>query len=176
MTIDGGGWTLVWQHTYMKYKPLYTKMFYYSKSYQPCTKNASHEEWCNIPNKARFNATEQMIVAYHKGTVVYAYKSYFNYNIDYQWNGAILVKAKKVIDKCTKRNGTPPAPSVHSSGIFGLNFDKFSPSNYYWNCDTYGRGSTLENPQDCHWHDCHLPSSIISNKTNTDMTVEILIR
>ena len=78
-------------------------MFYYSKSYQPCVKNASHEEWCNIPNKAHFNPTEHMIVAYHKGTVVHAYKGYLNYNIDYQWNGAILVNAKKAIDNCTKR-------------------------------------------------------------------------
>ena len=118
VSMHGGGWTLVWQHTYMKYKLLHPKMFYYSKSYQPCVKNASHEKWCNIPNKARFNPTEQMIVAYHKGTIVYAYKSYFSYNIDYQWNGAILVNAKKVIDKCTKMNGTPPAPSIHVSRIF----------------------------------------------------------
>ena len=78
-----------------------------------------------------------------------------------------------MIDKCTKGNGTPPAPSVHISGIFGLNFDKSSPSNYYRNCDTYGKGTTLEIPQDCRWHDCHLPSSISSQKINTDMTVEI---
>ena len=30
MTIDGGGWTLVWQHTYMKYNPLSSNMFYFS--------------------------------------------------------------------------------------------------------------------------------------------------
>ena len=48
-------------------------MFYYSDYNQPCVKNASYGEWCNVPNKARFNPTEQMIVAYHTGTTVYAY-------------------------------------------------------------------------------------------------------
>ena len=95
MTIDGGGWTVVWQHTYMKYKPLYPKMFYFSDYYQPCIKDASYEEWCNVPNKAHFNPTEQMIVAYHKGTIVYAYKGFFNYNMDHHWSGAILFNASK---------------------------------------------------------------------------------
>ena len=89
MEIDGGGWTLVWQHTYVKFNPITSDMFYFSKSRQPCNKDAS-----------RFNPTEQMIVAYHKGTIVYAYKGYFNYNIDHYWTGTtyILHDAKKVID------------------------------------------------------------------------------
>ena len=45
---------------------------------------------CNVPNKAHFNPTEQMIVAYHKGTIVCAYKGIFNYNMDHHWSGAIL--------------------------------------------------------------------------------------
>ena len=65
-------------------------MFYYSSSYRPCVKDASHEDWCNVPNKSTFYPTEQMIVAYHKGTVVYAYKGYFSHNIDYHWTGVIL--------------------------------------------------------------------------------------
>lgn len=72
MNTDAGAWTLVWQYTYMKYKPLYSKMFYYSKYYQPCVKHAFYEEWCNVLNKACFKPTEQMIVVYHKGTIVYA--------------------------------------------------------------------------------------------------------
>ena len=67
MTTDGGGWTLVWQHTYMKHKVLDERMFYYSDYYQPCDKNFTEPDWCNIPNKARFSPTEQMIVGYHKG-------------------------------------------------------------------------------------------------------------
>ena len=176
MDTDEGGWTLVWQHTYMKYKPLYAKMYYYSKTYRPCIKNASLEDWCNIPNKARFSPTEQMIVAYHKGKAVYAYKGDFNFNIDHYWTGTVLHNAKKVIDKCTINNGIAPAPSVHYTGIFGLNFDKVSPTNYYRNCDTYYQGSTLAHPKECRWHDCHLPTSISNKKIQTAMTMEIFVR
>ena len=100
MEIDDGGWTLVWQHFYFEDLPLTTDMTYFSKYYQPCNITASG--WCNIPNKARFNPTEQMIVAYHKGTVVYAYASLFNRLIDSMWRGAILCDAdsRKIIDKC----------------------------------------------------------------------------
>ena len=60
-------------------------MLYYSDYTQPCVKDGSHQEWCysNVPNKAHFNPTEQMIAAYHKGTIIYAYKGYFNYSIDH---------------------------------------------------------------------------------------------
>ena len=177
MSIDRGGWTLVWQHTYRKYNPLHSNMFYFSDHYRPCVKDASHEDWCNFPNKAHLNPTEQMIVAYHKGIVVYAYKGYFNCNIDQRWAGGILIDPKKVVDRCTRQNGTPPAPSVHFSGVFGLSFDKYSPSNYYNGCDTYGQ-VTLTNPlpSDCRWHSCRLPSSISSKEFNTDMTMAIFVR
>ena len=69
----------------MKYNPLHSNMFYLSDHYQPYAKDASHKDWCNIPNKARFNPSEWTIVAYHKGTIVnaiYVYKGNFNYNID----------------------------------------------------------------------------------------------
>ena len=176
MDIDGGGWTLVWQHTYMKFNPLHSKMFYYSSSYRPCVKDAFHEDWCNVPNKALFNPTEQMIVGYHKGTVVFAYKGFFNRNIDYHWTGAMLLDAKKVIDKCTTQNGVPPAPGVHISGIFGINFDKHSPTNHYHNCNTYNQGSTLTSQKECRWYDCHLPSGISSQKHDTNMTIAIFVR
>ena len=77
MATDGGGWTLVWKHSYMETSPLSTDMYYFSDYYKSCTTYDSG--WCNIPNKKRLNPTEQMIVAYHKGTVVYAYKGIFNY-------------------------------------------------------------------------------------------------
>ena len=166
---------LFWQHTYMKYNPLYTKIFYYSDYNQPCVKDASDEEWCNVANKTRFNPTEQMIVAYHKGTIVFAYKGHFNRNIDYHGTGAVLLDAKKVVDQCTSSNGVPPAPSVHFSGIFGLSFDKSSPTNHHCNCVTYGSGYTLTNPRECRWADCQLPSSISSSTRKTGMTIAIFV-
>jgi len=176
MVTDGGGWTLVWQHTYMKFKPLHPKMFYFSKGYWPCVKDVSQEDWCNVPNKANFNPTEQMKVGYYKGTIVFAYKGYFNCNIDYHWTGAILLDPRKVIDQCARFNEVPPAPSVHHSEIFGLTFDKLSPTNYYVNSDTYCQGSTLKNLISCRWYDCHLPSSISSMKSDTNMTMALFVR
>ena len=121
-------------------------MRYFSEHYTPCVTRASG--WCNIPNKARFNPTEQMTVAYHKGTVVYAYKGLFNRNIDYNWSEAILLDFKEIVDKCATGNGIQPAPGIgHASG---LSFDKASPYNYKANCNTMNtyRGS-FSNAIDC---------------------------
>ena len=92
-----------------------------------------------------------MIVAYHKGTIVYAYKKIFNYNIDHDWTGGVLVDFKKIIDTCT-RSGSPnvqPAPSINSGDhkLLGLGFDKVSPYNYVSNCDTIQ--GTFDSPRDC---------------------------
>jgi len=111
----------VWQHSYMEHLPLTRNMTFFSDHYKNCTTKASG--WCNIPNKARFNeATEQIIVAYHKGTVVYAYKGLLNRNIDYNWSGAILLDFVKIVDKCTERNGVQPAPE--NNYAIGLTADK----------------------------------------------------
>ena len=170
--MDGGGWILVWQHSYMEDLPLNLSMRYFSEHYTPCVTRASG--WCNIPNKARFNPTEQMIVAYHKGTVVYAYKGLFNRNIDYNWSGAMLVEHKKIVDECTNANGIQPAPENQIA--IGLTFDKFSPHNHQKNCDTYDKGLLTTSPTDCRWDNCHLPSSISSSKEYTQMTVAIYVR
>ena len=168
--LDGGGWTLVWQHSYMKDLPLNLSMRYFSEDYTPCVTRASG--WCNIPNKARFNPTEQMIVAYHKGTVVYAYKGLFNRNIDYNWSGAILLDIQKIVDKCVTNNGVQPAPQ----NIFpiGFTFDKASPYNYTYNTDTYH--GTFTSPRDCRWENCLLPSTISSSDRHVQMTVAIYVR
>ena len=105
--------------------------------YQPCVKDASYEEWCNIPNTT---PTEQMIAVYHKGTMVFAYKGYFNCTTGLE---LFYLMSKKGSDLCTINNGRPPAPSVHVTGILGLTFDKASPTNHYCNCNTYNQGSTL---------------------------------
>ena len=168
--LDGGGWTLVWQHSYMEYLPLSHNMTFFSDHYNNCTTQASG--WCNIPNKARFSeATEQMIVAYHKGTVVHAYKGLLNRNIDYNWSGVILLDFVKIVDKCVQKNGVQPAPENQIA--IGLTFDKASPYNHKSHCDTY-KGS-FTSAGDCRWHNCHLPSSISSSKYNVQMTVAIFM-
>ena len=176
MSTDGGGWTLVWKHSYLETSPLSTNMYYFSNYYKSCTTHDSG--WCNIPNKKRFTPTEQMIVAYHKGTIVYAYKGIFNYNIDHDWTGGVLVDFKKIVDSCTnsRSKNVQPAPSSHAKHreMLGLAFDKFSPYNYLVDCDT--TDVTLNSPRDCRWHSCHLPSRISSNTRNTQQTVAIYVR
>ena len=171
MSIDGGGWTLVWKHSYLETLPLSTNMYYYSDYYKSCTTHDSG--WCNIPNKKRFNPTEQMIVAYHKETIVYAYKGIFNYNIDHDWTGGVLVDFQKIVDKCTK-SGSPnvqPAPSSHNKDcrLLGLAFDKKSPYDYLHNCDTIS--GTFDSPRDCRWADCSQPA-----RYHVQHTVAIYVR
>ena len=168
--LDGGGWTLVWQHSYMEDLPLNLSMRYFSEDNTPCVTRASG--WCNIPNKARFNPTEQMTVAYHKGTVVYAYKGLLNRNIDYNWSGAILLDFKKIVDNCATNNGVQPAPE--NNFAIGLTFDKHTPYDHAANCDSY-RGS-FPNPTDCRWENCYLPTSISTSKYHVQMTVAIYVR
>ena len=169
--LDGGGWTLVWQHSFMEHLPLTHNMTFFSHHYRPCTTRASG--WCNIPNKAKFtDVIEQMIVAYHKGTVVYAYKGLFNRNIDYNWSGAILLDFVKIVDKCTQANGVQPAPE--NQVVIGLTFDKNSPYNYKAHCDTYW--GSLTNPRDCRWENCRLPSSISRSINHVQMTLAIFVR
>ena len=146
-------------------------MRYFSEDYTPCVTRASG--WCNIPNKARFNPTEQMIVAYHKGTVVYVYKGVFDKNIDSGWTGGILLDFKKIVDECTAKNGVQPAPE-HLYAV-GLTFDKITPYKYKSNnCDTYK--GTFASPGDCRWENCHLPSSISSSNAHVQMTMAIYVR
>ena len=115
-----------------------------------------------------------MIVAYHKGTVVYAYKGLFNRNIDYNWSGAILIDFEKIVDKCISsiNNGVQPAPE--NNLVIGFTFDKESPYNYKANCDTYSGSFT--SPNDCRWENCQLPSSISNSKDHVQMTVAIYVR
>ena len=168
--LDGGGWTLVWQHSYMEDLPLTTNMRFFSNYYRACTQHAT--SWCNIPNKARFNPTEQMIVAYHNKKVVYAYRGVFNRNIDYDWTGAILMVHKKIIDLCTAHNGVHPNPlNVYVPGIA---FNKHIAYSYL-----YGDGSIrggITNPIDRRWRDCNLPSSISSSQYYVQLTVAIYVR
>ena len=148
-------------------------MYYYSDYYKSCTTHDSG--WCNIPNKKHLNPTEQMIVAYHKGTIVYAYKGIFNYNIDHDWTGGVLVDFRKIVDKCKLNQNIQPAPSSFSKTyeILGITFDKANPYDYLKNFDTtYG---SLDSPQECQWHNCGLPSHISSSTHNMQQTVAIYV-
>ena len=172
MSLDGGGWTLVWKNSFMDNLPLSDNMRYYSGYYKPCTSITDHG-WCNIPKKAdKFSPKEQMIIAYHNSHVVYAYKGLFNRNIDYDWSGGILLDFKKIVDKCTHKYNIQPAPAADH--IPGITFDKYSPYNYHYNSDTLHQPQN--NPYDRRWHDCHLPSSISASKYNVQMTMAIFVR
>ena len=174
MSTCGGGWTLVWKHSYMEVTPLTSDMYYFSDHYRPCTDINSG--WCNVPHKSRFGATEMMIVAYHNKRVVYAYHGRYNLNIDSDWTGGILLDHHKCVDRCTRNNGVRPAPSNNENQdnrLLGIAFDKESPDNYYQNCDTFY--NNFDNPTECRWHNCGLPTSISATKYSTQMTVAIYI-
>ena len=51
MSLDGGGWTLVWKHSYMEVGPLTESMKYFSNHPRSCTDIESG--WCNVPYKCR---------------------------------------------------------------------------------------------------------------------------
>jgi hypothetical protein len=168
MTTWGGGWSLVWKHSYMQVGNLTEDMYYYSSHHKPC-KDLS-VGWCNVRDKMRLNPKEMMIVAYHNGTPVYAYNGTFNCNIDHNWQGAILLpRMSKILDKCQRYRDVKPTPIEHDdlSGLSGLIFGKRSSSPGSWSStSTDTIKGTLADPVDARWEDCYLPSSIsiIKNK------------
>ena len=178
MDDDKGGWTLVWKHSPMDstVRPLNDSMKYFSDHYKACTD--LEVGWCNIPNKARFNATEMMIAGYHNKKLVFAYKGIYNWNIDKDWTGGFLENPAKITDKCTQGNGTPPMPNTFSSteDILGLIFAKRGTYMNYKQayCNDYYQ--SLSNPGECRWWDCKLPSSISSTSQYTQMTMAIYVR
>ena len=169
------GVTLVWKHSYMEVTPLTSDMYYFSNHYRPCTDINSG--WCNVPNKSHLKPTEMMIVVYHNKRVVYSYQGKFNRNIDSDWTEGILLDHHKCVDRCTQHNGVYPAPtSVKDNRFLGIAFDKWSPDNYYANCDTFK--NNFDNPVECCGSDCRLPTSISISAKNwaIQMTVAIYVR
>ena len=163
----------MWKHSYMEVTPLTSDMYYFSDHYRPCTDINSG--WCNVPDKYSFGATEMMIVAYHNKRVVYAYRGKFNRNIDSDWTGGILLDHHKCVDNCARNNGVRPAPSSYRENrLLGIAFDKVSPDKYYDNCDTFQR--SFDNPVECRWADCRLPTNISATDWGTQMTVAIYVR
>ena len=174
MSLNGGGWTLVWKHSYMEVGPLSEDMKYFSNHNRPCTDIETG--WCNVPYKARLNPTEMMIVGYRNKGARFAYKGWFNYNIDHNWRGGILVEPKKVLDQCTHTSwsqGKEPAPSADQGDrrLLGIAFDKATPTKYLSNCVTIG--GQFSGPWDCRWADCDSWNSVYAK---TQMTMAIYVR
>ena len=169
MTTDGGGWSLVWKHSYLQvFSRLNRNMFYHSSHYRPCTD--LNVGWCNVPNKRRLQPEEMMIAAYHNGRLVYAYKGTFNLNIDHNWPGATLLPpVSRVVDHCT-RSGTGVPTPIQYNDLTGLVFDKQVDST----SDTIH--GTLFKPHDLRWRECHLPSNISSSQYQVTMTMAIFVR
>ena len=173
MDLDGGGWTMVWKHSYMEVLPLTTAMYYFSQHYRDCSDMEAG--WCNIPDKGHFQPTHMMIAAYHNKNVVWAYKGWFNWNIDHDWTGGILVEPVRMVDNCPRNSslGKPPAPSTNGRDrrVLGIAFDKITPDKYLENCDTIA--GMFTSPTDCRWLDCYPQTS---PTRRTQMTVVIYIR
>jgi hypothetical protein len=184
MTLDGGGWSLVWKHSPIEVpRPLNHSMKYFSKSCVPCTDLEAG--WCNVPNKTRLNPTEMMIAAFYNKNVMYAYKGIYNQNLDTDWTGGALVdfqrSRSKVVDYCRTNQGIQPHPSAKfappENSLLGISFDKTTPQNVYANCDTYWE--TLSNPRDCRWENCCGSGGCTAYggfKQHTQMTVAIFVR
>ena len=93
-------------------------------------------------------------------------------------HGGVLIDVAKIVDSCanSRSQNVQPAPSSHAKHreMLGLAFDKITPYDYLFDCDT--TAVTLNSPRECRWHNCHLPSHISSNTRNTQQTVAIYVR
>ena len=169
--LDGGYWNLVWKHSYLQVpRSLYSSARTFSKVSETC-KDLS-DGWCNVPNKQLPGATEQMIAAFHHGTVVYAYKSPLNPNLGVTEQGARLMSGwSKIVDKCTQHNGIRPAIFTSSSPTDGIAFDKATPDTVNDYCDTVAGPN-----RDFRWDNCVLPPSISRTPRYTQMTLAIFVR
>jgi len=170
MTLDGGGWTLVWKHSYYEVGAWQDNMRFYSSYDKPCVDTSTG--WCNVPAKLSIGKTEQATVATYNGTTIYAYKGTLNSKLDSSWEGAILQSPKALVDQCIYNQGVAPEPEVGGHAVPGLTFDKATPGDYVSNCDTdrYANGS------DCRWENCQLPGNISPSQYHVQMTVLIYVR
>ena len=175
--LDGGDWQLVWKLSYLQVSRSVQKIaMNYRKTSEPCIDLS--DGWCNVPNKQLPRATEQMIAAFHHGTVVYAYKSPLNPNLGVTDEGARLMSGwSKIVDKCTQHNGVRPDIYINQGALTGIAFDKRSPDDIRLHSDTVSGGTWSDRRwRDLRWYNCHLPSSISSTYRRTQMTVAIFVR
>merc|ERR1712146_733122 len=187
MTMDGGGWTLVWQFAYGgSWLPFGStsaadteRYSTYSSERRSCSK-IENNNWCNFPEKASdvnaLGATEQTLGASNMGSIVYMWKGKFRDDLGISWSGSKVEwcdgvnTATKIIDQCrSDRSNIPPEP-VHqgSEGTNipdGLTFDKYSSCKYHSNCDT-----TWTDYDDCRWANCD------NNPSNKQMAMLIFVR
>eukprot|EP00118_Oscarella_pearsei_P020937 m.232156 g.232156 ORF g.232156 m.232156 type:complete len:240 (+) comp40075_c2_seq85:2691-3410(+) len=163
------GCALIWKHSYFEVKPS-ALMTTFSKFNKPCFDLSTG--WCNVGHKEAIPGSEQMTVAYHNGRVGYAYKGDRNPLLGKEWKGGILNNAFKIVDHCTASNGVRPEPTILSTGIPGLTWDKHNPGVHTGNCDTdeyrKGKGS------DCRWQNCKLPKSLSPTAYNDSCCVFVL--
>eukprot|EP00039_Didymoeca_costata_P027701 m.18992 g.18992 ORF g.18992 m.18992 type:complete len:561 (-) comp6462_c0_seq1:154-1836(-) len=177
MTLDGGGWTMVWMHAYGTIngwcgRGCTNNYLTTSTTKRACTAVKTND-WCNYPPKKDnvMKATEMMVGAYHNNNAVYMYKAPYNTRLGNHWMGVTVHEQGRhnaVLDKCRNSRGVPPAPGCGGSGpVCGLTFDKHSPSSYTSNCDTdwsaYG--------YDCRWENCN---PVTGN--HNQMTMAIFVR
>ena len=176
MELDGGGWTLVWKHSYREVGDLTEDMKYFSSTLEPCY-NLS-VGWCNFPCKERLHPTEMAIAAYHEGTMVYAYKAGFNRNIDSDWRGGVLMEPVKLMDRCRYNTDDQPTPyRTRDESLLGLAFGKTSSGDYHDGGHTLG--GTLSHPYDRRWSHCGVPLSELLSEFevyNPQMTMAIYVR
>eukprot|EP00042_Codosiga_hollandica_P037572 m.297961 g.297961 ORF g.297961 m.297961 type:complete len:231 (-) comp55171_c0_seq16:89-781(-) len=167
MSLDGGGWTLTWKHSYYQVGTPTQTMTTFSKTNQSCSDLS--QTWCNTPAKLQFAPTQQMIVAYHEGSIIYAYKGSINSLIDSSWQGSILLSPTRLVDKCLASIGAPPEPECGDPhAICGLTFDKTNPGVYTGNCDT---DRYFNNGPDCRWENCSPAFAV-----HTQMTLALFVR
>ena len=170
MELDGGGWHLVWKHSYTEVDPIITPdMYYHSNTYKPCIDLESG--WCNIPQKAQFQPSEMMIVAYHDKSPIYAYKGTFNYNINHHWTGAYLLDPVKLVDICLSHGGVPPSPESRDIESRGMSFHKKPQNGHATDTDT------IRNLKDDNrWNHCKLNVRQYGKVNQIQMTVAIFVR
>ena len=170
MEYSGGGWSLVWKHSYREVT-ITADMYYHSSYFQPCLDIEAG--WCNVPQKIRFEPDEMMIVAYHNKRVGYAYKGTFNRNIDYHWTGGTLLNPQRIEDHCKNHNTLAPYPHPHSA-VWGIAFTK-SPRGK----DDVNYSDTIEaiSSGDDRWEECKVKSHISPVRDdNVQMTMAIYVR
>jgi len=175
MTTDGGGWTLVWKHSYYEVGPATENMRFYSTVLTPCVDLAVGT--CNVPNKLLIGTSSQRIDAMHAGTTVYAYKGTLNSKLDSSWDGAIMENEQVIVDRCNSSRGVRPEPEMGGHAFLGVTFDKANKGNYTANCDSDRYGPSGNNlGSDCRWENCGLPTDISSSSTHVQMTMTIYVR